>query len=70
MPQKQKTSKKPTVTVEEIHERMQKADAQGEKLAYRIKMLETRLAMANMQNMKLECDRMKNQLTLKELGAA
>lgn len=56
--------------MEEIHERMQKADAQGEKLLYRIKMLETRLAMANMQNMKLECDRMKNQLTLKELGAA
>jgi hypothetical protein len=32
-------------------------------------MLETRLAMANMQHMKLECDRMKNRLTLKELGA-
>jgi hypothetical protein len=35
-PQKQKTAKKATVTVEEIHERMQKADAQEEKLAYRL----------------------------------
>jgi len=32
-------------------------------------MLETRLAMANMQKMRLECDRMKNNMTLKELGS-
>ena len=33
--QKQKTVKKPTVTVAEIQERMQKAEAQGEKLDFR-----------------------------------
>ena len=33
--QKQKTVKKPTVTVAEIQDRMQKAEAQGEKLDFR-----------------------------------
>jgi len=33
--QKQKTVKKPTVTVAEVQERMQKAEVQGEKLDFR-----------------------------------
>ena len=33
--QKQKTVKKPTVTVAEIQERMQKAEVQAEKLDFR-----------------------------------
>jgi len=65
---KAKTSKKSTATAPELQEKIKKSQSQKEKLAVKIKMMETRLMMAKTQEMKVDCEVMRNQQLLKEMG--
>lgn len=65
---KAKTSKKSTATVPELQDKIKKSLSQKEKLAVKIKMMETRLMMAKTQEMKVDCEVMRNQQLLKEMG--
>ncbi len=65
---KQKIVKKNPVTKDEIIERVKKGAQQKEKLQVKIKTIETRLMMAKTQEMKLDCETLRNEMLLKDMG--
>ena len=67
--QKQKTAKKPALSVRDLEERIEKGLIQKEKIAVKIKTIETRLMIAKTQEMKVDCEKMRHELSIKELQA-
>lgn len=65
--QKQKTAKKPALSVRDLEERIKKGLIQKEKIAVKIKTIETRLMIAKTQEMKVDCEKMRHELSIKEL---
>ena len=65
---KQKIAKKNPVTKDEIVERIKKGAQQKEKVQVKIKTIETRLMMAKTQEMKLDCETLRNEMLLKDMG--
>lgn len=65
--QKQKTTKKPALSVLDLEDRIKKGLIQKEKIAVKIKTIETRLMIAKTQEMKVDCEKMRHELAIKEL---